>query len=88
MLKLPAMTSLDKHRPIWFEPFGLIFRPVSITGWIISVVALAFCVHIFLFVDAKSHSVSDTCYDIFPYWVPTFLAWILIANKTSRHRRS
>ena len=73
--------------PIWFKPFGLIFRPVSIIGWILRLAALAFCVHIFLFVDAKSHSVSDTFYDIFPCWVPTILAWILIANKTSGHRR-
>jgi hypothetical protein len=82
------MSSPDDHRPIWFEPFGLFFRPVSIAGWILSVLALAFCAHIFLFVDDKSHSVSDTIYGIFPYWFPTLLAWIWIASKTSGPRRS
>jgi hypothetical protein len=67
----------------WFKPFGFVFRPVSITGWILSLLALAFCVHIFLFVDGKSHSVSDTLYGVFPYWIPTFLVWIWIASRTS-----
>jgi hypothetical protein len=67
----------------WFRPFGFIFLPVSIAGWVVSIVAAAFCVHIFLFVDSHSHSVSDTLYGIFPYWVPTFLIWLWIAERTS-----
>jgi len=66
----------------WFKPFGLVFLPVSITGWMISMLAAAFCLHIFLFVDGRSHSVSDTLYGVFPYWVPTFLLWIWIASRT------
>jgi len=68
---------------LWFKPFGLVFRPVSLPGWLISVAALAFCAHIFLFVDGRSHSVSDTLYGIFPYWVPSFLLWTWIASRTS-----
>ncbi|MFZ0687692.1 MAG: hypothetical protein WAM89_19270 [Terriglobales bacterium] len=67
----------------WFKPFGLIFLPISIPGWIVSALAAAFCLHIFLFVDARSHSVSDMLYGVFPYWVPTFLLWIWIATQTS-----
>ena len=67
----------------WFKPFGPVFRPVSIAGWIITLIAGAFCVHIFLFVDGRSHSVSDTFYGVFPYWVPTFLLWLWIASRTS-----
>jgi hypothetical protein len=67
----------------WFMPFGLIFRPVSIAGWMISLIALAFCLHIFLFVDGRSHSVSDTFYGVFPYWIPSFLTWMWIARRTS-----
>jgi len=67
----------------WFKPFGVVFRPVSVAGWSVSLLALAFCVHIFLFVDGKSHSVSDTFYGVFPYWVPTLLLWLWIANRTS-----
>jgi len=67
----------------WFKPVGLFSRPVSVAGWIFTVAPAAFCIHIFLFVDARSHSVSDTLYGIFPYWVPTFLLWLWIANRTS-----
>ena len=67
----------------WFKPFGLVFLPVSIPGWIITAAAVAFCLHVFLFVDGRSHSVSDTLYGVFPYWVPTFLLWIWIASMTS-----
>src|SRR4029077_10682216 len=49
---------------------------------------LSFCVHTFLFVDGKSHSVSDTLYGVFPFWVPTFLLYIWIADRTSRHREA
>lgn len=67
----------------WFKPFGPVFRPVSVAGWIITLLAVAFCVHIFLFVDGRSHSISDIFYGVFPYWVPTFLLWLWIASRTS-----
>lgn len=67
----------------WFKPLGPIFRPVSIAGWIITLLALAFCAHIFLFFDGRSHSVSDTFYGIFPYWAPTFLLWLWVAGRSS-----
>jgi hypothetical protein len=71
----------------WFKPFGLIFIPVSISGWIVTILSAAFCVHIFRFVDGRSHSVSDTLYGIFPYCVPTFLLWAWIAGRTSGDER-
>jgi len=36
-----------------FKPFGLVFLPVSIPGWMISMLAAAFCLHIFLFVEGR-----------------------------------
>ena len=68
----------------WFKMIGPIALPVSIVGWVITLLAIAFAVHIFLFVDARSHSVSDTFYGIFPYWVPTFLLWAWIAARASK----
>lgn len=68
----------------WFRPVGPLFAPVSVAGWIISAAALAFCVNVFLAVDRHSHSVSDTLYGVFPFWVPTFLLWAWIAGRTSR----
>lgn len=67
----------------WFKPFGLVFLPISIAGWTVSLLAAGFCLHIFLFFNGRSHSVSDLMYQIFPYWVPTFLLWAWIAGQTS-----
>jgi hypothetical protein len=72
---------------LWFKPFGLVFRPVSIAGWVLTLLAIGFCLRVFWVVDGKSHSVSDTFYGVFPYWVPTFLGWIWIAKQTTDSRR-
>ncbi len=68
----------------WFKPVGALFAPVSVLGWLVSGLCLAFCVNIFLWADAHSHSASDTLYGVFPYWAPTFLLWAWIADRTSR----
>ena len=67
-----------------FKRFGPLFLPTSLTGWVVSFAAAAFCVQVFLFVDGRSHSVSDTLYGVFPFWAPTFLLWAWIAERTSR----
>lgn len=54
----------------WFKPVGFLFVPVSVMGWLVTAAAIVFCAQIFLFVDARSHSVSDTLYGIFPFWPP------------------
>jgi hypothetical protein len=66
----------------WFRPLGPFFYPISAAGWIATLFALAFCTRIFLFVDHRSHSVTDTLYGIFPYWGPALLALAWIADRT------
>jgi len=44
----------------WFVRKGILFFPVSIIGWIISIACIAFCVYLFIDIDSRSHSVSDT----------------------------
>lgn len=51
----------------WFKPLGFVYRPVSAMGWSVTFLALGFCIHIFLVVDSRSHSASDTLYGVFPY---------------------
>ena len=77
---------LFMNRKSWFNKWGWIYLPKSWEGVLITVLALIFAIHIFLAVDAVSHSVSDTLYGIFPFWAPTFLGWLWIASKTSTHR--
>lgn len=66
----------------WFKPAGILFMPVSAIGWVLTILALAFCVQVFAFVDSHSHSASDTLYGVFPFWVPTLLAIAWIADRT------
>lgn len=66
----------------WFRRAGILFVPVSAVGWFVSALAIAFCAQIFWFVDTHSHSVSDTVYGVFPFWVPTLLALAWIADRT------
>jgi len=68
----------------WFKPLGRFFYvPISWEGVVVTLFALAFCTHIFLFVDGRSHSVTDTLYGVFPFIVPCLLALNWIAFKTS-----
>ncbi|HEY0311066.1 MAG TPA: hypothetical protein VGC56_01075 [Allosphingosinicella sp.] len=66
----------------WFKPMSMLFRPVSPMGWLLTILAAAFCAHIFWFVDHHSHSNTDTLYGIFPYWAPTLLGLAWIADRT------
>lgn len=72
----------------WFRPMGLLFRPASIAGWLLILIALAFCVQVFITVDRHSHSASDTLYGIFPFWAPTFLALAWVADRTGGRRQA
>ena len=67
----------------WFKRLGWFYVPVSLPGIIISLAALAFCAQVFVLIDHKSHSVSDTFYGIFPFFAGTFLLFDWIAGRTS-----
>lgn len=72
-----------KHK--WFREWGWLYYPISWQGLIIVLLVLAFWVQVFLAIDRHSHSVSDTLYGIFPYFVPSFLVLLWIASKNSKH---
>lgn len=67
----------------WFTPTGWVYRPVSWQGYLLVIMALVFCVQVFIAVDRHAHSVSDTLYGLFPFVVPMFLLLDWIASKTS-----
>jgi hypothetical protein len=68
------------HR--WFRPWGWLFRPASLAGWVALLLTLAFCVQVFLAVDRHSHSASDTLYGVFPYLACSFLLLDWLASRT------
>jgi hypothetical protein len=67
----------------WFKRLGWFFVPVSLPGTLITLAALAFCAQVFLVIDHKSHSASDTLYGIFPFFACAFLLFDWIADRTS-----
>ena len=73
---------------IWFKPWRWIYAPVSAAGWLAVVLTILFCANTFLAIDRHSHSVSDTLYGIFPYWVPALGILNWIASRTSEKARS
>lgn len=71
-------------RTAWFKSWGWIYRPVSWQGVVLIVLALLFCVQVFVAVDRSSHSVTDTLYGVFPYLVCCLGLLNWIAGKASR----
>ena len=67
---------------VWFSRLGWIYRPVTWQGFLVSSLALGFCVQVFLAIDRHSHSVSDTLYKVFPYFACCFLMVIWVASNT------
>jgi len=74
---------MSKKLP-WFKQWGWIYRPVAAPGWLAVLLTVVFCIQVFVAVDRHSHSVSDTFYGIFPYFVPAFGILNWIAAKSSR----
>jgi hypothetical protein len=68
----------------WFVRWGWIHRPISPMGFGLVVIAAIFCVQVFVAVDSRSHSVSDTLYGVFPYIVPCLMLLEWVASRSAR----
>lgn len=44
----------------WFIRKGIFFLPYSIVGWLIFILAVVYAVYLFIDIDSRSHSASDT----------------------------
>jgi hypothetical protein len=66
-----------------FVRVGWFYLPCSIAGGVLYALAAGFCASVFLAVDRHSHSVSDTFYGIYPFFVTTFLLLDWIARRLS-----
>jgi len=56
---------------------------VSVPGVVVWLLAALFCLTVFAAVDRHSHSVSDTLYGVFPFFVSTFLLLDWFGGRTS-----
>jgi hypothetical protein len=67
----------------WFKQWGWLYLPASAPGALIFAAMFLFCVSVLFAIDHKSHSVSDTLYEVFPFFVCAFLLWDWIGARTS-----
>ena len=81
------MNSAPPVQTLWFKRWGWIYRPVHPLGFAATLAALAFVTQVFLAIDARSHSATDTLYQFYTYAAPTFLGLIWIASRTSAEDR-
>jgi len=47
------------HLP-WFKRYGIFFIPKTFFGWVIFIAGFAYAVYVFIDIDSRSHSASDT----------------------------
>jgi len=73
-------------KSVWFARLGWFWRPASWQGAVLLLLAVAFSVQVFVAVDRRSHSVSDTVYGVFPYLACCFLLVDWIARRTSSEK--
>ena len=71
------------HFP-WFKRFGIFFIPKSLMGWIIFMAGLVYAVYVFIDIDSRSHSVSDTLMNFVFNLLIIAAVYSLIAFLTSR----
>jgi len=70
----------------WFVRKGILFFPVSLIGWLIAIAALGYCVYLFIDIDSRSHSVSDTLMNFVFNALLVLVAYSIIAFFTSREK--
>jgi hypothetical protein len=68
----------------WFKRIGIFFIPISIIGWLLFLGGLAYSIYIFIDIDSRSHSVSDTLINFFFNLLIIGAVYSLIAYLTSR----
>jgi len=69
----------------WVKKVGWIYIPTTAVGTVITILTIAFCVTVFVDIDRNSHSVLDTLYGIFPYFISAFTILFWIAGYSSKN---
>ncbi len=68
----------------WFRKSALLYMPVGIVGWALTLLTGFMAVRIFLMVDRSSHSASDTLIGAVPVIAVLFLLLWLVAARSAR----
>ena len=68
----------------WFKRIGIFFIPTALVGWIILLVGIVFSIYMFINIDSRSHSASDTLINFVFNLLIIGAVYSLIAFLTSR----
>lgn len=68
----------------WFKQIGIFFLPRSFAGWIIFLAAIVYAVYLFIDIDSRSHSASDTLINFVFNLIGITVIYSLIGFFTSR----
>lgn len=71
----------------WFKRIGIVFIPATFIGWIILFIGIAYAVYVFIDIDSRSHSVSDTLMNFVFNLLIIGVVYSLIAFLTSWESR-
>ena len=63
----------------WFNRNGIIYVPRNFMGWLLLIAAIAYSIYLFIDIDSRSHSVSDTLRPFFINLILIFAVYTLIA---------
>jgi hypothetical protein len=70
-------------KPQWFKRKGIFFIPKSLIGWAIMLIGIIFAIYVFIDIDSRSHSASDTLRPFFIILLIIGVVYTLIAFLTS-----
>lgn len=72
----------------WFKQKGIFFLPVALIGWLIAVCGFVYAVYIFIAIDSRSHSVSDTLMNFVFNLLVIFAVYSLIGYLGCRNPKN
>ena len=72
----------------WFKRKGILYFPVSFVGWLIGLAAIGYCIYLFIDIDSRSHSVSDTLINFVFNAFLVVVVYSTIAFFTSKTKQS
>ena len=70
--------------PPWFKRIGILFVPINASGWVVLLAGIVYAIYLFIDIDSRSHSVSDTLMNWVFNLMVIAVVYSVIAFLTSR----
>ncbi len=68
----------------WFRRIGILYVPINLSGWVVLVAGIVYAIYLFVDIDGRSHSVSDTLMNWVFNLIVIAVVYSFIAFLTSR----